>query len=46
MKSIKTKLIVYFSILILVIAATLGIIVMQTVNRTIVSDQKDIRVNS
>lgn len=38
MKSIKTKLIVYFSILILVIAATLGIIVMQTVNRTIVSD--------
>lgn len=38
MKSIKTKLIVYFSILILVIAATLGIIVMQTVKRTIVSD--------
>ncbi|NLL70919.1 MAG: methyl-accepting chemotaxis protein [Epulopiscium sp.] len=38
MKSIKTKLIIYFSILIIVIAATLGIIVMQTVNKTVVTD--------
>ncbi|SET54370.1 methyl-accepting chemotaxis sensory transducer with Cache sensor, partial [Natronincola peptidivorans] len=41
MKSIKTKLIVYFSIVILGISATLGIITLQTVSRTIVSEAEE-----
>ena len=41
MKSIKTKLILYFSILIIVIASTLGIIIVKTVSNTVVSDAED-----
>ncbi|NLK64792.1 MAG: methyl-accepting chemotaxis protein, partial [Tissierellia bacterium] len=41
MKSIKTKLILYFSVLIIVIASTLGIIVVKTVSNTIVSDAEE-----
>lgn len=41
MKSIKTKLIISFSILILIVAATLGFIIMKTVSSIIVSEAEE-----